>query len=74
MGHIDEERVRPARLTSREPGNPGSSMLTRWADHSVEGLTQMAAVGLGLPADTFKDAGRYGYPTAIAPFLFRLKH
>jgi hypothetical protein len=28
---------------------------------SVEGLTQMTAVGLGLPADTFKDAGKYGY-------------
>lgn len=26
----------------------------------VEGLTEMTAVGLGLPAGTFKDAGRYG--------------
>ncbi len=29
--------------------------------HSVEGLAQMAAVGLGLPRETFTDAGRYGY-------------
>ena len=28
---------------------------------SVEGLTEMTAVGLGLPEGTFKDAGRYGY-------------
>ncbi|KAK3302764.1 uncharacterized protein B0T15DRAFT_543885 [Chaetomium strumarium] len=34
--------------------------------NAVEGLTQMAAVGLGLPADTFKDAGRYG-PHLLAP-------
>jgi hypothetical protein len=31
------------------------------AGHSVEGLSQMAAVGLGLPRETFTDAGRYGY-------------
>ncbi|KAK4118588.1 Clavaminate synthase-like protein [Parathielavia appendiculata] len=34
--------------------------------NAVEGLTQMTAVGLGLPADTFKDAGRYG-PHLLAP-------
>ncbi|KAK4225166.1 hypothetical protein QBC38DRAFT_483631 [Podospora fimiseda] len=34
--------------------------------NAVEGLTQMAAVGLGLPANTFKDAGRYG-PHLLAP-------
>ncbi|KAK3985220.1 hypothetical protein QBC44DRAFT_162801 [Cladorrhinum sp. PSN332] len=34
--------------------------------NAVEGLTQMAAVGLGLPANTFRDAGRYG-PHLLAP-------
>ncbi|KAK4214254.1 hypothetical protein QBC37DRAFT_284173 [Rhypophila decipiens] len=34
--------------------------------NAVEGLTEMAAVGLGLPAETFKDAGRYG-PHLLAP-------
>lgn len=32
----------------------------------VEGLTEMAAIGLGLPGGTFKDAGRYG-PHLLAP-------
>jgi hypothetical protein len=27
----------------------------------VENLAEMAALGLGLPRETFKDAGRYGY-------------
>ncbi|KAK3331617.1 hypothetical protein B0T19DRAFT_413658 [Cercophora scortea] len=39
----------------------GSSM-----KNAVEGLTEMTAVGLGLPAETFKDAGRYG-PHLLAP-------
>ena len=33
----------------------------RTVDDSVEGLAQMAAVGLGLPPETFTDAGKYGY-------------
>ena len=28
--------------------------------YRVEGLAEMAAVGLGLPASTFKEAGTYG--------------
>ncbi|KAK4163877.1 hypothetical protein QBC43DRAFT_54806 [Cladorrhinum sp. PSN259] len=40
--------------------------------NAVEGLTQMAAVGLGLPANTFKDAGRYG-PHLLAPTASDLK-
>ncbi|KAA1467953.1 Clavaminate synthase-like protein [Dentipellis sp. KUC8613] len=34
--------------------------------NAVEGLAQMAAVGLGLPKETFTDAGRYG-PHLLAP-------
>ncbi|KAH9846853.1 Clavaminate synthase-like protein [Lenzites betulinus] len=39
----------------------GTSMKT-----AVEGLAEMAAVGLGLPRETFKEAGRYG-PHLLAP-------
>ncbi|KAI5917179.1 Clavaminate synthase-like protein [Camillea tinctor] len=39
----------------------GSSMKS-----AVTGLAEMAAVGLGLPAETFSDAGRYG-PHLLAP-------
>ena len=28
---------------------------------SVADLADMVAIGLGLPAETFRDAGRYGY-------------
>ncbi|KAK3934270.1 hypothetical protein QBC46DRAFT_400326 [Diplogelasinospora grovesii] len=34
--------------------------------NAVEGLTEMAAIGLGLPAGTFKGAGTYG-PHLLAP-------
>jgi hypothetical protein len=30
------------------------------ADRSVEGVAQMVSTGLGLPAQAFLDAGRYG--------------
>ncbi|KAN0133180.1 hypothetical protein V8E53_008904 [Lactarius tabidus] len=39
----------------------GSAMKT-----AVEGLAQMTAVGLGLPRETFTDAGKYG-PHLLAP-------
>jgi hypothetical protein len=31
-----------------------------WLTYSVEGVSRMVAVGLGLEADTFVDAGKYG--------------
>ncbi|KAM7219068.1 hypothetical protein V8F06_005506 [Rhypophila decipiens] len=46
-----------------------SPTMNQWGTsmkNAVEGLTEMAAVGLGLPAETFKDAGRYG-PHLLAP-------
>jgi len=46
-----------------------SPVMNQWGTsmkNAVEGLTQMAAVGLGLPPNTFKDAGRYG-PHLLAP-------
>ncbi|KAI0196781.1 hypothetical protein EV127DRAFT_87736 [Xylaria flabelliformis] len=39
---------------------------------SVTGLAEMAAVGMGLPAETFSDAGRYG-PHLLAPTASDLK-
>lgn len=55
MGLRDEIRVSTY-------GIGGARIDTRHtADNSVEGLAQMAAVGLGLPRETFTDAGRYGY-------------
>ncbi|KAH9044567.1 Clavaminate synthase-like protein [Lactarius pseudohatsudake] len=38
----------------------------RPAGLSVEGLAQMTAIGLGLPQETFTDAGKYG-PHLLAP-------
>jgi hypothetical protein len=55
MGLRDEIRV-------STHGSGGARIDTRHtADNSVEGLAQMAADGLGLPRETFTDAGRYGY-------------
>lgn len=33
---------------------------------SVANLAEMVAVGLGLPAETFKDAGRYGLVLSLS--------
>jgi hypothetical protein len=55
MGLRDEIRVSTYDIE-------GAITDTRYiADNRVEGLAQMAAVGLGLPRETFTDAGRYGY-------------
>jgi isopenicillin N synthase-like dioxygenase len=43
--------------------------LDHTAYDSVEGLAQMAAVGLGLPQETFTDAGRYGYEYSFCGLL-----
>ena len=41
---------------------------------SVENLAEMAAVGLGLPRETFKDAGRYGYVSDATWLLFQANY
>ncbi|KAI0931833.1 hypothetical protein AcW1_000873 [Taiwanofungus camphoratus] len=46
-----------------------TSVLEKWGNamkNAVEDLGEMAAIGLGLPRETFKDAGRYG-PHLLAP-------
>ena len=55
MGLCDEDRVSTRWYISMRIDT------RRTADDSVEGLAQMAAVGLALPPETFADAGRYGY-------------
>lgn len=37
--------------------------------HSVSKLAEMTAVGLGLPAEYFSDAGRYGFVNVVLPRL-----
>ncbi|KAI1258457.1 Clavaminate synthase-like protein [Xylariaceae sp. FL1019] len=44
-------------------------VMMKWGNSmksAVSGLAEMAAVGMGLPAETFSDAGRYG-PHLLAP-------
>ncbi|GAP92773.2 putative clavaminate synthase [Rosellinia necatrix] len=46
-----------------------ASTMTTWGQSmksAVSGLAEMAAVGMGLPAETFSDAGRYG-PHLLGP-------
>ena len=50
----------------------GSNMVTRLIFHdyriSVANLAEMTAIGLGLPTETFRDAGKYGY-VPLFPFF-----
>jgi hypothetical protein len=39
---------------------PGTRLQVTNLPSRVSNLAEMAAIGLGLPAETFKDAGRYG--------------
>ncbi|KAK1756522.1 hypothetical protein QBC47DRAFT_413064 [Echria macrotheca] len=60
-----------ANVTPEAPGirERWGKTMDQWGTsmkNAVEGLTEMTAVGLGLPAGTFKDAGRYG-PHLLAP-------
>ncbi|KAI9060553.1 Clavaminate synthase-like protein [Trametes sanguinea] len=63
---LNAPNVVPKAESIRERWTPimekwGTSMKT-----AVENLAEMAAIGLGLPRDTFKEAGRYG-PHLLAP-------
>ncbi|KAI0828743.1 Clavaminate synthase-like protein [Hypoxylon sp. FL0890] len=52
-----------------------TSVMETWGKSmksAVSGLAEMAAVGMGLPAETFTDAGRYG-PHLLAPTASNLK-
>ena len=40
---------------------------------SVEGVAEMAALGMGLERGTFKQAGQYGYVNQIPSFFCRFR-
>ncbi|KAK4041358.1 hypothetical protein C8A01DRAFT_34663 [Parachaetomium inaequale] len=63
---LNAANITPEAPHIRERWGPVMNQWGTSMKDAVEGLTQMAAVGLGLPADTFKDAGRYG-PHLLAP-------
>ncbi|KAL2161769.1 hypothetical protein VTH06DRAFT_7553 [Thermothelomyces fergusii] len=63
---LNAENITPEAPHIRERWGPVMNQWGTAMKNAVEGLTQMAAVGLGLPADTFKEAGRYG-PHLLAP-------
>ncbi|KAI0199435.1 Clavaminate synthase-like protein [Astrocystis sublimbata] len=63
---LNAENVVPEEEGIRERWTP---VLERWGKcmkSAVTGVAEMAAVGMGLPAETFSDAGRYG-PHLLAP-------
>ncbi|KAK4149362.1 hypothetical protein C8A00DRAFT_18933 [Chaetomidium leptoderma] len=63
---LNADNITPEAPHIKERWGPVMNQWGTSMKNAVEGLTQMAAVGLGLPADTFKDAGRYG-PHLLAP-------
>ncbi|KAH8164580.1 hypothetical protein CIB48_g3688 [Xylaria polymorpha] len=63
---LNADNVVPAADGIRERWTP---VMMKWGQSmksAVTGLAEMAAVGMGLPAETFSDAGRYG-PHLLAP-------
>ncbi|RYP40864.1 hypothetical protein DL767_001345 [Monosporascus sp. MG133] len=63
---LNAENVVPADPAIRGRWTPIMEKWGRSMKSAVSGLAEMAAVGLGLPASTFTDAGRYG-PHLLAP-------
>ncbi|KAI1350209.1 hypothetical protein F5Y01DRAFT_286659 [Xylaria sp. FL0043] len=63
---LNADNIVPAADGIRERWTP---VMTQWGQSmksAVSGLAEMAAVGLGLPAETFSEAARYG-PHLLAP-------
>ncbi|RYP05651.1 hypothetical protein DL764_003660 [Monosporascus ibericus] len=63
---LNAENVVPADPAIRGRWTPVMEKWGRSMKSAVSGLAEMAAVGLGLSASTFTDAGRYG-PHLLAP-------
>ncbi|KAI0146403.1 Clavaminate synthase-like protein [Xylariaceae sp. FL1272] len=63
---LNAENIVPEAPEIRDRWTP---VMMKWGNSmksAVSGLAEMAAVGMGLPAETFSDAGRYG-PHLLAP-------
>ncbi|GAB1319860.1 Isopenicillin N synthase-like Fe(2+) 2OG dioxygenase domain-containing protein [Madurella fahalii] len=69
---LNADNITPEAPHIKERWGPVMNQWGTSMKNAVEGLTQMTAVGLGLPTDTFKDAGRYG-PHLLAPTASDLK-
>ncbi|KAI2470779.1 Clavaminate synthase-like protein [Annulohypoxylon bovei var. microspora] len=63
---LNAENVIPEASDIRERWTPIMETWGKSMKSAVSGLAEMAAVGMGLPAETFADAGRYG-PHLLAP-------
>ncbi|KAI2620927.1 Clavaminate synthase-like protein [Hypomontagnella submonticulosa] len=63
---LNAENVIPEAPEIRERWTPVMETWGKSMKSAVSGLAEMAAVGMGLPAETFTDAGRYG-PHLLAP-------
>ncbi|KAK3399201.1 hypothetical protein B0T20DRAFT_392218 [Sordaria brevicollis] len=63
---LNSENVVPQAPHIKERWNPAMEQWGTSMKSAVEGLTEMTAVGLGLPAGTFKEEGKYG-PHLLAP-------
>lgn len=72
VGNVDEECVSNRRYGMQHPNLEIFIKLTCLPWISVSDLAAMAAAGLGLPVETFREAGRYG-PHILAPTASDLK-
>ncbi|KAI0896312.1 Clavaminate synthase-like protein [Annulohypoxylon nitens] len=63
---LNAENVIPETPSIKERWTPIMETWGKSMKSAVSGLAEMAAVGMGLPASTFTDAGRYG-PHLLAP-------
>ncbi|KAI0160063.1 Clavaminate synthase-like protein [Hypoxylon sp. FL1284] len=63
---LNAENVIPESSDIKERWTPVMETWGKCMKSAVSGLAEMAAAGMGLPAETFTDAGRYG-PHLLAP-------
>ncbi|KAI2607869.1 Clavaminate synthase-like protein [Hypoxylon sp. NC1633] len=63
---LNAENVVPEAPEIRERWTPIMEMWGKSMKSAVSGLAEMVAVGMGLPSETFTDAGRFG-PHLLAP-------
>lgn len=69
---LNAANITPEAPHIKERWNPVMNQWGTSMKSAVEGLTEMTAIGLGLPSGSFKDNGRYG-PHLLAPTASDLK-